>query len=193
LIAIPEVVTHRYNPARGACRNLCSLPDFEASRILDDLRRTSRPTLKPNYLARRRVVEKWLAEQANRVLRRTCERRPVYFFLGDFSYYPDLSRPASLVVPLASLPQDAITFTLGDSMSVAEGPTPRLYHFQEMIELFADGEAVAGFGFSDRCGFQTRFIEVQLWESFPISAEPSHRPRMPVYTPLCSNLKLLTR
>jgi len=177
LIAIPEVVTHRYDSARGACRNVCSLPDFEASRILDDLRRTSRPTLKPDYLARRRAVEKWLAEQANRVLRRTCEKRPVYFFLGDFSYYPDLSRPASLVVPLASLPPDAVTFTLGDSMSVAEGRAPRLYHFQEMVALFADGEAVAGFGLSDRCGFQTRFIEVQLWENFPvpISAEPSHR------------------
>lgn len=29
--------------------------------------------------------------------------------------------------------------------------------------MFAEDEAVRGFGFSDKSGFQRRFIEVQLW------------------------------
>lgn len=159
---MPEVVTHRYDPARGACRNLCALPDCEAELILDQLRCTTRPRLKAGYLARRRATESWLSGEARKVLQRRLAP-PMYFFLGDFSYFPDLSRPAALVLPLSTLPQDAITFTLGDSMSVAETQTPRLYKLQEIHGLFADGEAISSFGFSDKFGFQARFIEMQLW------------------------------
>ena len=88
----------------------------------------------------------------------------MYFFLGDFSYLVDASRPASLVIPLSSLPADAVTFTLGDSMSVAAEAGRRVYTLREMVGLFGEGEALAGFGFCDRDGFQKRFVEVQVWE-----------------------------
>jgi hypothetical protein len=168
---MPEVVTHRYDPVRGACRNLCALPDGEAEFILDQLRRTTRPRLKAGYLARRRATETWLSQEASIALRRSLETPPIYFFLGDFSYFADLSRPAALVLPLTTLPQEAMTFTLGDSMSVAESRTPRLYKLQDVLALFADGAAVSNFGFSDKSGFQTRFIEMQLWER---SLTPAH-------------------
>jgi hypothetical protein len=167
-IAMPDVVTHRYDPALGPGGNLCSLSDLEASRVLDRLRRESRPTLKSDYLVRRRVTEKWLTSAANRALGQTFEYPPRYFFLGDFSYLRDVSRPAALILPLASLPSDAITFTLGDSMSVADSARPQLYKLEEMIELFTSGEVVAGFGLSDKAGFQSRFIEVQLWRPVPV-------------------------
>jgi hypothetical protein len=145
---MPGVITHRYDPARGACLNICSLPDLEASRILDCLRRQSRPTLRANYLARRRCTEEWLAQAASKVLGRAIHQQPAYFFLGDFSYIVDLSRPAALVIPLSSLAPEAMTFTLGDSMSVAEEPG-RVYKLQEMAALFHQGAAVAGFGLSE--------------------------------------------
>lgn len=162
-IAMPEVVTHRYDPSVGACLNVCSLPDAEALWILDRLRRKSRPNLKPDYLARRRTTEKWLTDAATQVLKRTPTHPPAYFFLGDFSYLHDASRPASLVVPLSRLPSDAITFTLGDSMTVAEQPERRLYKLDEIMSFSAAGD-VSEFGLSDKSGFQKRFIEVQLWE-----------------------------
>src|SRR5580658_10449753 len=96
VMEMPEVVTHRYDPTRGACLNLCSLADGEASEVLDRLRRGHRPTLKVDYLARRRATEEWLGEAASKVLGRAIERQPAYFFLGDFSYLVDLSRPAAL-------------------------------------------------------------------------------------------------
>jgi len=161
---MPEVVTHRYDPARGACLNVCSLGDLEAAGVVARLRRETRPTLKADYLGRRRVTEAWLALAANEALGRVIGQRPVYFFLGDFSYMTDASRPAALVMPLSKLPSDAITFTLGDSMSVAEGNERRVYTLQEMAGLFAEEEVVAGFGFCDREGVQRRFIEVQVWE-----------------------------
>lgn len=164
MIKMPEVVTHRYDPSRGACLNLCSLPDLEASRVLDRLRCESRPKLKSNYLGRRRVTEEWLGVAASEALGRVLGQPPIYFFLGDFSYMVDSSRPAALVVPVSILRVDAVTFTLGDSMSVAEERGRRVYTLWEMVGLFAEGEAVAGFNFCDEAGYQARFIEVQVWE-----------------------------
>lgn len=169
MIPMPEVVTHRYDPASGACRNICSLPEEEALRMLDRLRKESRPRLKADYLYRRLFTEKWLTQAASDALGRSLEGPPVYFFLGDFSYFPDVSRPASLVVPLLSLPENALTFTLGDSMSVAESASPCLYTVAELKLMFADGSAVASFGFSDKPGFQTCFVEMQLWDRSAIS------------------------
>jgi hypothetical protein len=158
---MPEVLTHRYDPAVGPCPNICALSDFEASTVLDRLRRTSRPTLKPGYLARRRLTEQWLADAASSVLKRNFGQVQGYFFLGDFSYGLDESRPSALIVPLPTLPPDAITFTLGDSMSIVER---RVYSLDEVCHLFRTGESLADFGFSDRDGIQKRFIELQLWE-----------------------------
>jgi hypothetical protein len=167
--AMPEVVTRRYDPALGVWLNLCALPDVEAEQVLDRLRRESRPTLKADYLSRRRATESWLSEEAGRLLRQAPEQRPVYFFLGDFSWVADRSRPAALVLPLASLPPHATTFTLGDSMNVVDEPSRRVYTLEEMIELFADSEAMAGFGLSDKFGVQSRFVEVQVWDCASIA------------------------
>jgi hypothetical protein len=161
---MPEVVTRRYHPAWGMWLNLCALPDLEAEQVLERLRRESRRTLKQDYLTRRRATERWLCEQASQVLGLIPEQRPVYFFLGDFSWSEDHSRPAALVLPLSSLPSDATTFTLGDSMNVVEEPSRRVYSMAEMSELFANPDAVAGFGLSDRSGVQSRFVEVQVWD-----------------------------
>jgi hypothetical protein len=162
---MPAVVTHRYHPALGPCLNLCSLPGCEAASVLDRLRHDFRPTLKPGYLDRRHRTEAWLAEAASSVLDRTFQQRPAYFFLGDFSWLADPSRPAALVTPLSTLPPHAITFTLGDSMSVADDPARRLYTLEEMKRLFAEGAPVTGFAFSDQPGRQARFIEIQLWDT----------------------------
>jgi hypothetical protein len=62
------------------------------------------------------------------------------------------SRPRSLVVPLTSLPPEAMTFTLGDSMNVAASPRRRVYTLQEVRFLFAEGEPVSAFGLTDRHG-----------------------------------------
>jgi hypothetical protein len=105
-------------------------------------------------MARRRGTEQWLLEAASKVLGRHFDQPPSYFFLGDFSRTADRSRPAALILPLSTMPANAITFTLGDSMSVAEQTMRMVYSFDEIVSLFNAGDAVAGFGLSDRCGFQ---------------------------------------
>jgi len=63
------------------------------------------------------------------------------------------------------MPADAITFTLGDSMTVAAQSSRRLFRLDQVVAFFAQGDAVAEFGLSDESGFQARFIEVQLWDN----------------------------
>jgi hypothetical protein len=58
-----------------------------------------------------------------------------------------------------------ITHRYDPAVSVAEEPGRRVYKLQEMAALFQQGEAVAGFGLSDKAGFQTRFVEMQVWDS----------------------------
>ncbi len=173
MIEMPKVVTHRYDPAQGAGLNLCSLSDSDASLVLDRLRRECRPTLKPNYLERRRATEEWLTGAAKKLLKQTFAAEPVYFFLGDFSNCEDPSRPAALVVPLENLPVGAMTFTLGDSMTVAEEPGRMVHNFQQMMALFCQGDHLSRFSFCDRSGFQKLFIEAQLWDklSLPVPGD----------------------
>jgi len=172
---MPDVVTHRYDPLCGACLNLCSLPDDEALRVVETLRGTSRPTLKPDYLVRRRAAEEWLMREAASALQRPLRESPVYFFLGDFSYFADPSRPAALVLPLASLPSDGITFTLGDSMRVAEQSGRKVWKLEEIAALFARGEPVGDFGLSDQSGYQSQFIEMQVWERTSVLSQLPQR------------------
>jgi hypothetical protein len=170
VIPIPEVVTHRYDPAIGAFPDLCGLSDDDAWRVLDRLRR------KPGYLVRRRKTEVWLREAAAEVLGRRLDEGPGYFFLGDFSHAADPSRPAALTVPLSKLPSNATTFTLGDSMSVAEEAGRKVYSLDEVVALFASSDLVGEFGFTDRHSYQDRFIEVQLWDRTAIHSVPLTKP-----------------
>src|SRR5262245_52306072 len=115
---LPEVVTHIYDPDRGPFRNLCALPDIEAEGILEAIRASGRRRIRPVYLARRRATEAWLADECRRLLGDRPLRHPIYFFLGNFDDGKDPSRPRAIILPLSSLPTDALTFTYGDSMTV---------------------------------------------------------------------------
>jgi len=132
-VGMPTVVTHRYHPQRGPCRNLCELGDREAEELIRRLCWEHGRLLKPGYLARRRFTEAWLHREAQGLLRRPLRRCPVYFFLGDFSHGFDPSRPASLQRALAALAaEEQLTLTLGDSMTVAAQPNPQLYNLEQV-------------------------------------------------------------
>ncbi len=75
----------------------------------------------------------------------------------------DRPRPATLQLPISILRSDAVTFTLGDSMTVVQKDSRKVYTLSEIITLFASSDAVSDFGLTDRYSFQERFIEMQLW------------------------------
>ena len=113
---IPDVITHNFDPARGALHNICELSERQAELVLDDIRASG--TRKANYLQRRRAVENWLIAECRRKLGPTHLQRPRYFFLGNFADGRDRSRPESLVMPLAAASWDW-TIYLSDFRKVA--------------------------------------------------------------------------
>ncbi|HEY1605214.1 MAG TPA: hypothetical protein VGF77_06410 [Allosphingosinicella sp.] len=157
----PRLVTHIYHAGRGPFRNLCELPDDEAHRILAEMRASGRPKLTPEYLARRRATEAWLLRQAEELFGKRPSCRPLYGFLGSFGHSSDPSRPRAIRFELASLGR--VSFTLGDSMSVASRTDRRLLGRTALDALFAAGD-VGRWDLTDAGRPARDFIEVQIWE-----------------------------
>ena len=157
---LPTIVTHTFHPQRGPFENLCTLPHDDAERILDEMRAVGR-CLNPSYLARRHATERWLRDARTAKLGATPLDHPIYFFVGDFSAGGgrDPARPCALTLALAELPEHAITFTYGDSMSSHEAFT--------LAEIAA---VVAERGMPQRS-----FVELQLWDRTPLAAYSRRR------------------
>lgn len=77
-------------------------------------------TAKANYLARRLETESWLISQKQRLVGDTRLIRPIYFFLGNFADEKDISRPRSLVMPLAMFPSEILTFTYPEAWRASQ-------------------------------------------------------------------------
>lgn len=179
---LPDVVTHIYDPERGAFRNLCSLPDDEAGSILAAIAASGRRAIKPNYLSRRRATEAWLLSERTRKLGPSRLSHPIYFFLGDFRDGADPSRPASIALPLAAFPAEMVTFTYPDSMtsfllgSRNDLAGERQPHHGEVFTLDEITRIVATIGLpdSDRqrdpARQYDRYIEMQLWDEQPLAS-----------------------
>ncbi len=178
--SFPTVITHNFDPARGAFRNICTLPETDVERVLDEIRASGTRRIKANYQRRRRATEDWLMAERHRKLGNPWLARPIYFFLGDFADGLDPSRPRSLIVPLSTLPAETMTFTYPDSMaslSLATKDTHladrRPYH-GKVFTLREITAAVAEFGLPDkhrddmRSRLYDRFIECQIWDDRPV-------------------------
>ncbi|MGF1593539.1 MAG: hypothetical protein ACFCUW_09680 [Kiloniellaceae bacterium] len=177
---MPAVITHNYHPARGALQNLCCLPRGEAEAILSEIRAAGLARLRQDYLERRLETERWLLGECTRKLGPPHLAHPLYFFLGDFADGLDPARPASLVMPLAVLPPDVVTFTYPDSMASlplgkerGDSGDRKPYHGQ-VFTLAEIKDVVAAYGLpgdrwkTDPPLCYDRFIEVQVWDDRPV-------------------------
>jgi hypothetical protein len=173
LRAIPELITHNYDPAHGAFRNICNEPLTEAERILDEIQRSGKRHIRADYLERRLATERWLLRERCRRFGNPRLEHPIYFFLGNFADGKDRSRPNSIVIPLQFFPPDVLTFTYSDSMTnqaIAARSEQHLdlrkrYHGQ--VYCLTEIMSIVGkFGMPNRNGRSyDGFIEVQVWDS----------------------------
>lgn len=176
--AIPDIITHNFDPDRGAFQNLCALSDAEAQRLLDSISTSGSRKIKPSYLRRRRETEQWLLAERLRLFGPPRLKYPIYGFLGDFADGADPSRSASALLPLAAFDSDMLTFTIADSMTsrplalLEELAIYRKPHHGRAFALDDIRRHVERFGMPDatRCGapYADRFIEVQIWDDGPI-------------------------
>ena len=177
---IPEVVTHNYDPMRGPGRNICNLPKDKAETVLESIRAGGIRHISANYLKRRHDIEDWLMSERQRKLGKTPLLRPAYFFLGNYADGNDLSRPASLVIPLSAFHQDSLTFTYSDSMESLPIATKskylkyrKPYHGQVFtlpeIKAVVAKHGMPAEGWPNGSATEyDQFIEMQVWDDQPI-------------------------
>jgi hypothetical protein len=168
---LPDVITHNFDPARGALLNICDLPAVDAEAILRDIAARGHRFVRRNYLEKRLATERWLLAERTRKLGPPRLAHPIYFFLGDFADGWDASRPQSIVLPLAAFLPEMLTFTYPDSMAslpLAAGAGRKPYHGQ-VFTLTEIEEVLAAFGLPDKqVPSADRFIEVQVWDDRPL-------------------------
>jgi hypothetical protein len=173
---LPEILTHNYDPEYGPFRNLCALSREQMADVFAGIGLAGLRRVKPGYLERRLATERWLHAERTRRLGSPRLAHPIYFFLGDFADGRDPGRPASLQIPLASLPTEAITFTVADSMTShalatlpAHAPDRQPHHGQLFtLEEIRDYVVRHGLPVRDATGYD-RFIELQLWDDRPLT------------------------
>jgi len=188
---IPEIITHNYDPDRGAFRNLCSLPEAEAEKILREIGASGKRRIKPSYLKRRFATERWLLAERIRKLGTAYLTHPIYFFLGNFADGRDPSRPQSILMPLAVFSPEMVTFTYPDSMASLpiatrdEHIVHRKGYHGHVFTLDEIRKVVAEYGMprkqpatNDSIKYD-RFIEVQVWDDRPIRKFVASPPQKP--------------
>jgi len=174
----PTIITHNYDPARGPFRNICTVTCDEAELILDEIRKSGKRKLKPNYLQRRITTEEWLYAERTRKLGAPRLSHPIYFFLGDFCG-TDATRPLSVRLPLVAFSREAITFTYPDSMTslplatLVEHQDDRRPYHGHVFTLDEVQDVVSEYGMpgeeSDHSASRyDTFIEVQIWDDEPL-------------------------
>lgn len=184
LHSLPTVITHNFHPARGAFRNVCSLPRDDAERIIASIRHDGHAYINDSYFTRRLKTEDWPIAERSRKIGTTRLERPIYFFLGNMADGWDKSRPASIVLPLAMFDAEAVTFTFPDSMTSCPS-TNRNYSGTcpwrgDVFTLAEITEIVARHGFPDPSLPREKrgpdsFIEVQIWDDRPLMESDLHQ------------------
>lgn len=171
----PDVLTHNYHPDHGPFGNLCDLLPAQAAALFRDVR-----GMRPVYPARRFAVEDWLIAGSRRLIGGIRLARPRYLFLGDFADGRDPHRPASIVVPLASIPAESLTFTYPDSMTsylLATRPdlaAQRRDFHGKIFTLQGIKELVGQIGWPEPRwprppgAASDGFVEAQLWDDAPV-------------------------
>jgi hypothetical protein len=123
---MPEVVTHRYDPARGACLNVCALPDLEAGRVVERLRRESRPDVEGGLFGTAAGYGRVAGFGGAGGFGAGVWRASGVFLSGRFFLSCGCVSAGFAGDACVEPAGDAMTFTLGDSMSVAAEPGRRV-------------------------------------------------------------------
>lgn len=173
---LPSVLTHTYHPDYAPFGNICDGSRDAARKALADMNANGIRWTRPAYLQRRLAVESWLVREARAKITGVTLARPRYLFLGDFADGSDPARPASIRLPLASIPAEALTFTYPDSMTSfllcarPEHAAERRWFHGHVFTLTEIAAVVAEVGLPTHRFPRPRgtpsdgFIEAQLWD-----------------------------
>ena len=173
-------ITHYYYPGTDPWKNIMNLPEKEAFRVAAELADQHPDTTSfgrfadfVNYYPNRKRADEYMHEAFVKLGGRPKLMHPYSFVLGECDYLQNwFDAEDKLVIDLSEVPDDQVSFTLGDSCAL-------LIHGKEPVVLtksmLLDGISECGGSLEEYCKKTLgnyAYVEVQLWDRlFPITTE----------------------
>ena len=167
-------ITHYYYPGTDPWRNIMNLPEEDAFRLAGELAKAHPETTSfyrfadfANYYPLRKKADAYVRARFAELGGKPELEHPFCFVLGESEYLEKwFSDGGKLTIALEILPEDQISFTLGDSCAV-------LSQGKELTVL-TKAELLAGVA---ECGFTEAFCERKLGGHGYVEAQLWKKPR----------------
>ena len=161
------ILVHYCHPDCQTLQNICRLPEAEAYRLAKELAGTHPDTTAfyrfadfHNYYPRRMAEDRRLYEAFRRKGGKPAEEHPLSFVVAGSDYlYNWFGRGRILHLPLSEVPEEAVSFTYGDSCATE---SEKIVTKAELLRDIARFDTMEAFleDLHTRC----HYIEVQLWD-----------------------------
>ena len=160
------VLTHYYAEGCTPLLNLLKLGEEDRARLVEDLSRNEGKAYgrfrNPDwYLLRRAAMEKWMHEEFIRLGGRPRTPHPLYFIVGESAFLRTCvgDNCRQITVALDDIPEDTVSFTLGDSLSLYVSETEKKLYTKRMFLELPDMD-----GSGRQCDNERNFTEAQIWQ-----------------------------
>ena len=165
-------ITHYYYPGTDPWKNIMNLPEQEAFRAAKELAASHPDTTSfgrfadfKNYYPNRQKADRYVREAFIRLGGRPRLLHPYSFALMECEYLREwFDSGDRIVMDLSDIPDDQVSFTMGDSCAlITHGLEPAVLTKEMLLEgIRACGDSVDVF-LKESLG-RYRYVEVQLWD-----------------------------
>ena len=165
-------ITHYYYPGTDPWKNIMNLPEEEAFRTAEELAAAHPETTSfyrfadfRNYYPRRKKADSYMRDAFIRLGGKPRLLHPYSFVLTECEYLKDwFDSSDKIVLDLSDIPDDQISFTIGDSCAlITQGLEPVILTKKMLLEGIraCDGSVDA---FLEKTLGKNYYVEVQLWD-----------------------------
>ncbi len=165
-------ITHYFFPGTDPWKNIMNLPEEEAFRVAAELAEKHPDTTSfgrfadfVNYYPARKRADEFVREEFVKLGGKPKLLHPYSFVIGECEYLRKwFDTNDKIVLDLSDIPDDQVSFTLGDSCALLiHGETPSVLTKTMLIEGIMECGGSTEEYFQKSLG-KYAYVEVQLWD-----------------------------
>lgn len=166
-------ITHYYYPGTDPWKNIMNLPEKEAFQIAEQLASEHPDTTSfgrfadfKNYYPDRKRADAYVREEFIKLGGKPKLLHPYSFVLMECEYLRKwFDTDDKIVFDLDDVPDDRVSFTLGDSCALLiHGEVPSVLTKSMLLEGIRACDGSAEKYFKESLGKKYAYVEVQLWD-----------------------------